>query len=81
MWRAAKHTRCAREFRLLSALWAAGLPVPRHAEGGFIPRMFANARRELWPTHARDLLYQRYHYAKTLIEYGSGEPLTVRMRR
>ena len=46
-----------------------GLPVPRHSEGGFIPAMFKNARRELWPLHARDLLYQRYHFAKTLIEY------------
>ena len=46
-----------------------GLPVPRHAEGGFISRMFSNARREMWPMHARDLLYQRYHYAMALIEF------------
>ena len=46
-----------------------GLPIPRHAEGGFMPRMFANARREMWPLHARDLLYQRYHYARVLINY------------
>ena len=46
-----------------------GLPIPRHAEGGFMPRMFANARREMWPLHARDLLYQRYTFARVLIEY------------
>lgn len=46
-----------------------GLPLPRHAEGGFITRMFSNVRREMWPAHARDLLYQRWHAANAIIEY------------
>ena len=56
-----------------------GLPIPRHAEGGFMPAMFRNARREMWPNHARDLMYQRYHYAKTLIDY-EGLDLDGRLR-
>ena len=47
----------------------AGLPMPRHSEGGIVASMFANVRREMWPMHARDLLYQRYHYAQSLIIY------------
>ena len=45
----------------------AGLPTPRHAEGAFVPLLFENVQRTMWPAHCRDLLYQRHHYASALM--------------
>ena len=45
----------------------AGLPQPRHTEGVFIPQMFENVQRSMWPVACQDLVYQRYHYAAALL--------------
>ena len=50
-----------------------GLPLPRHSEGRFIPSMFANARREMWPQHAHDMLIQQYHYCEGLLNFDSAD--------
>ena len=57
----------------------AGVPMPRHSEGYPIAQMFENAPRLYWKDHARDLLYQRYHYVRALltVEALEGEALQL----
>ena len=57
----------------------AGVPMPRHSEGYPIAQMFENAPRLYWKDHARDLLYQRYHYVRALltVEALEGEALEL----
>ena len=45
-----------------------GVPLPRHNEGAFLTRMFRNVRRERWPLHMQDLLYQRWWYTQTYLQ-------------
>lgn len=68
LWRAAKHTRCAREFRLLSALWAAGLPVPRPVA--------ALAQRSAGVFYRADLITVAVPQAQPLAERLMSAPLS-----
>ena len=57
-----------------------GVPLPRHNEGAFLTRMFRNVRRERWPLHMQDLLYQRWWYTQTYLQARGARFPTRRLR-